>query len=384
MRWVTVAALIGAFTAQGFAEILVRDDFEGQELQEFLPFGEKFATQCYLDHQAQGLCSVPEPWTWWRSTLCGSGHCSSTIGDVSGSKAWTYWMQSRPTTTWGNDGLLSWWSGGPSYPEMWVQFDARFDPNWEMTPTTQFKIFRIFDYIGCCGESAFGQCDPQESCTQPSNIKKDWADCPPYIFTGVKCNMGGFFLDPKGMSEMRIAARCVNSENCCGKPSWSRPGGCGSANGRDVSVGRFDKKGNWADGDWHRWKFQIVMNQSGKSNGVVRFWIDDRLVLEEKRIPFQDRGPRTSKGFDSFHLGGNTSRHKISEEHWYAFDNVCAATAEADLAGCFSDSASAESATPVKPDAATLSTDPPPRRPSAEPRIESRSPADAPESPGGS
>jgi hypothetical protein len=67
-------------------------------------------------------------------------------------------------------------------------------------------------------------------------------------------------------------------------------------------------------GRWHELKQQVVLNVPGVSNGIIRVWLDGRIVVEKSDIRFRDLASLGITGifFDTF-FGGNddTWRTKV-------------------------------------------------------------------------
>ena len=84
--------------------------------------------------------------------------------------------------------------------------------------------------------------------------------------------------------------------------------------GRNVYIG---------DGDWHRVRQYVALNDSGRRNGVVKVWFDDQLVLNESNVRFRDD---ETYGIDSLLLhsffGGESPEAAPAAETTIDIDNV--------------------------------------------------------------
>ncbi len=93
----------------------------------------------------------------------------------------------------------------------------------------------------------------------------------------------------------------------------------------------FNDSGMPGDGKWHEWKFYVQMNSAeGVPDGVYRFWQDNKLVVEETSLAWQDEGATQRQMWNYIMLGGNNFNRFASSlkevEQWYAIDDLVIST----------------------------------------------------------
>jgi hypothetical protein len=104
----------------------------------------------------------------------------------------------------------------------------------------------------------------------------------------------------------------------------------------------FKDVGSLGDGAWHKLTFHFKMNTeiSGvwQADGVFEFWKDD--VLEYAKLDKKWIYEGSSRLWNLVDIGGNVNNHWSDatpfSEQWYALDDLCIATTQADLTNCFS------------------------------------------------
>jgi hypothetical protein len=74
-----------------------------------------------------------------------------------------------------------------------------------------------------------------------------------------------------------------------------------------TSIGR----GNWRfePGVWYHLEQEVLLNQPGKTDGRIRVWVDDELVLDEQELTFRTTDELQIEGlfFSTFFGGGDSS-----------------------------------------------------------------------------
>jgi hypothetical protein len=104
----------------------------------------------------------------------------------------------------------------------------------------------------------------------------------------------------------------------------------------------FDTLGQPGDGEWHEWVFHVKMNSAiGVEDGIAAFYFDGALIQEVTGLAFSDNGSRVNRRkWNYVQLGGNILNHyapmEEEAEQWYAMDDICITTTQADLTNCFS------------------------------------------------
>ena len=81
---------------------------------------------------------------------------------------------------------------------------------------------------------------------------------------------------------------------------------------------------NWQfkRGKWQVVEHQLVLNEPGKENGIVRVWIDGELALEEKNLKFRTTGVLKIDGiFFSTFFGGNDNTWATPIDTYVDFDD---------------------------------------------------------------
>lgn len=89
-----------------------------------------------------------------------------------------------------------------------------------------------------------------------------------------------------------------------------------------------------APGRWHELKNQIILNTpgtggAGKADGVMRSWLDGRLVLDRRNVRFRDAASLKIDQFyfSTFH-GGSSDAWRPSADSYISFSDITVSTAD--------------------------------------------------------
>ena len=319
--------LILMHTIPVFAKIIFEDNFDSQidwqpspGINDESPAGA--SSECN-----QGNCSgqVPIGWSYYRSTgLWWGPNYQDTIRinsdnhhGVSG-KAYTQWNESNIGASgdgWGADGILN-KTFSIDYPELYAQFWMKMKPGFvfDSNNDAMLKIFRIkhYDRIG----SVF-------------HAFTDGNEAPVYLFDLKKSVNWGW--------RHMHSFRCDPQESAYYCPD-------GDEHDQlfiDDTTDPHDT-GQAADGQWHKYTFHVKINthtSDWNSDGVFEFWYDGELQYSIHDKKWIVSGNDYSLAWNSIGIGGNAYNNYANEstysEQWYAIDDVCIATTQADLGNCF-------------------------------------------------
>jgi hypothetical protein len=230
-------------------------------------------------------------------------------------KAATFWNEScSECSAWQSDNQIGTeLPGGNGHEELWIQSYIKFDPTWQFSTTvsTQHKMGRVAHLADGGNPFAFFQD----------------GDVRPMMIWGLSKWGGGTYPDS--------TYHAWRYENVY-YPDQATP-----AHSRSEVV-NFGAN-NPYDNQWHKIVYRVKMNSSvGVADGIYEFYIDDILLQSEYNLAYSDEGAQVAprKKWNEVGFGGNSlnryaSRHDNAEQ-WYALDDLCIATTQADLANCFS------------------------------------------------
>jgi len=233
-----------------------------------------------------------------------------------------------------SDGFLS--KDIPPSDEVYVKFDLKFQPGFAASDADgSIKLLRILSYDGSGSRSKFFgggsyapiyffdwasnnfgvrhkhafRCDAQSSnyyCVAPD--LEDMGDPPAGINNGdmstnFTSHVGG--LDPQIPDLVNGGFLPYSSSN----PFWHA---------------------NVYGDVWHKVEFYLKQNSSqGALDGVFKFWLDGRLLVDMKKVPWIGNQGNMNAKWNNVSFGGNGKYSWASEggfspakERWVAFDNI--------------------------------------------------------------
>lgn len=221
---------------------------------------------------------------------------------------------------WASDGILTFITP-TDYPEISVQFKAKFKPNfnryWTASDSGQLKFFRIehWDRAGSPYDAfANGHIGPAGLMTLSQN------------------EYGG------AMSSDSIRCNPVDTEShykCNGLNPGTKYYFTGTGWPTSAPFNDGGARGIW-DGNWHTIQLHLKLNSApGISDGWYEIIYDGALVKSVKTIPFILDGGDINAGWNLISIGGNTFNNymqitdhifRAGAEQWYAIDDVVVST----------------------------------------------------------
>jgi len=339
MRLIFVLTLVLLYCQQASSAILYEESFDAQaDWEPIQPTSANTALAYY-----NGEASIPDNFHNYRvdNTVYGANNSHQTLNisnenyrGTSG-KGLTVWHESGETSCGGgahycSDGILSLYL--PSgYSEMWVQFYMKWDTSYSMALTNsvdpQVKTFRITHWDESAGISPFTFFDA--GAQRPINNAQIAA------WNGGNANYSHF-----------TAFRYENTyypDNATPPHVRNRSDYYSDGGQYDGTGPAFNDPGEPGDGSWHKYVYHVKMNSAvGVADGVSETWVDGRLLFSDSTLAWSDSGSVASprKNWNMVMFGGNSFNEfdpvfTNYSEQYYAFDDICVATTEADLAGCF-------------------------------------------------
>jgi hypothetical protein len=228
---------------------------------------------------------------------------------------------------WGTELQLARYFEGTEYPELWVDFHIRWNPD-VIEPTHQQKILHLFHYRAdwLAGGGGF------------FNTNRDGEQTD----GGIICRFdthGG----PSYEMDILCATRCANSYKCRNSPiagtgtqtaspegsDWSRRGIRFPLRGSS-SCGLLEDDAAWSAlaGSWHEVELGVVYNSApGVLDGSLTVYFDGCLLGVVRGVGWMDEGTSPVRtGWTGATFGGNANHigwgESGDEQHTYAIDDV--------------------------------------------------------------
>jgi hypothetical protein len=322
------------------AEIIFEDNFDTKP--DWEPAQSTVANTAVAYYN--GEPSIPDRWSNYRvdNTVYGANNSHNTL-NISGEhhrggggKGLTVWHESGETSCGGathecSDGILGVLLPS-SYPDLWVRFYMQWDTTYAMTRTAgqdpQVKFFRVTHWDETAGISPFQMfhAGVQRPIVNAQIAAWNNGDANFSQMTAFRYE-NTYYPDQATPSHPRNRTDYFTADG-----NYS---GTGSA---------FNAADNPGDGQWHEYVYHVQMNSAvGVADGVAETWVDGRLIYRDETFAWSDNGSNTAPRFNwnMIMFGGNASNEfdpvfANYSEQFYAFDDICVATTEADLVNCFS------------------------------------------------
>lgn len=252
----------------------------------------------------------------------GVGHNTLNIDSTNyrgnSGKAFTFWSEGcGDKGGWFSDGLLGVYLPD-SYPELYMSVYIKFQPGWQWwtggTTSPEQKFLRIAHYDG--GGSPFVFFESGNTKPLTTILLSKWRS---------------------GLSNIALMTN-YRYENvyypASATPSHSSDNtnylGTGNYNGTGQD---FWDPGMIGDGNWHQLEYYVKLNSAvGVPDGIMRVWIDGKLVAEQTNLAWGDVGAQESprKLWNYIMLGGNDfnkfASYTEGKEQWYAIDDFVVST----------------------------------------------------------
>ena len=94
--------------------------------------------------------------------------------------------------------------------------------------------------------------------------------------------------------------------------------------GKPVKCGQLLGYGNWKfpKGEWVKLEQEIILNDIGNNNGIIRYWVNDKLILNRKKSILRIKEDIYIEGmmFSSF-FGGNDKSWASPKDQYLDFKN---------------------------------------------------------------
>ena len=302
------------------AAVIFEDNFDS--LPDWNATNQLDGSECSV-----GMCvgTMPGNWNLYRSVNEVSGlDPSISIQKLPGNladhttgngKAAIIYNESVTTdsTPFPGDGIIGKYFGaGANYPELYIQFWSRTQPNWNFVESGLSKVFRASNWRGT------------------SNIFQ-WAnENTPIMFFD--------YAIYNGKQNYAPSYRCdqlpYSTNAGDGTLGRSNDYYCGNNDQPTDGVGQVwggvVPTAGYADTAWHKYEFYLKINDVGSANGVYKFSYDGNVVYDQENVVWNESVFNPAKGWNSIAIGGNSDNKwtatGTNADQWYAIDDVVVST----------------------------------------------------------